>query len=115
MIDDRDNRFHGDTSATFLIGQVDALGTELVQKTREALERAIAVCRPGAEFKMIGDAIKCGLLLVSCRFSIGWKNTHSSTGNASEVADGKFGISEDFCGHGIGTSFQWGDRALSLF
>jgi methionine aminopeptidase len=67
---------------------------DLIDKTREALNNAIALCKPGVEFKMIGDAI---------RYFIESTNSMPQQLTCySETADGKYGISEDFCGHGIG-------------
>ena len=49
--------FYGDNSDTFLLGNVDKNGVKLVSTTREALAVAIDVCRPGAKFSSIADAI----------------------------------------------------------
>ena len=49
---------HGDTSRTFLVGDVDAPGRALVQATEEALRAGIAVCGPGVPLNRIGDAIR---------------------------------------------------------
>ncbi|RKP36523.1 peptidase M24, structural domain-containing protein, partial [Dimargaris cristalligena] len=51
------NGFHGDTSRTFLVGQVDSPGRHLVQVTEEALEKAIAICAPGIPLSHIGATI----------------------------------------------------------
>ncbi|MFV1958404.1 MAG: M24 family metallopeptidase, partial [Planctomycetota bacterium] len=40
--------FHGDTSRTFLVGEVDAEARRLVEDTFEAMRGGIAACRPGA-------------------------------------------------------------------
>lgn len=48
---------HGDCSKTFLVGDVDKDGKRLVSTTEECLEIGIAVCKPGAKFSEIGDAI----------------------------------------------------------
>jgi len=48
---------HGDCCGTFLVGNVDEKGRKLVEGTREALERSIAVCRPGVPVKEIGRVI----------------------------------------------------------
>ncbi|KAH8118848.1 methionyl aminopeptidase [Phellopilus nigrolimitatus] len=74
--------FHGDTSQTFLVGDVDRLGKELVQSASEALEAGIHVCGPGVPFKAIGSAI----------------HRYAKSRNLS--------ISEQFTGHGIGTVFH---------
>ncbi|KAI0696824.1 methionine aminopeptidase [Cytidiella melzeri] len=74
--------YHGDTSRTFLVGQVDNLGKELVQITEQALEAGIAACAPLRPFRDIGKAI------------------HS-------VVRGKnFSVSSAFTGHGIGSVFH---------
>ncbi len=49
--------FHGDTSATFLVGEVDEQGRMLVGETRRALEAGMAVCGPGVPFREIGRVI----------------------------------------------------------
>src|SRR5687767_15010509 len=73
---------HGDTNATFLVGDVDDESRRLVEVTRECLERAIAVVRPGVPFNEIGRAIQ----------------THAE-------ANG-FGVVRSFVGHGIGEQFH---------
>ncbi|KAI8360354.1 peptidase M24, structural domain-containing protein [Mortierella sp. GBAus27b] len=74
--------YHGDTSATFLVGNVDQAGRDLVERTKEALDAAIAVCGPGVPLKRIGKTIQ-------------------------DIADGyHYTISEQFSGHGIGKEFH---------
>ncbi len=51
------NGYHGDTSKTFILPDVDNEGRELVEVTKEALERGIKVCGPGMPFDGIGRAI----------------------------------------------------------
>ncbi len=73
---------HGDTNATFLVGEVDDESRRLVEVTRECLDRAIAVVRPGSPFNAIGQAIQ-------------------------EHAEGNgFGVVRSFVGHGISTQFH---------
>lgn len=48
---------HGDTSATFFVGEVDAASKKLVQVTRECLEIGIAHAKPGRPVGDIGRAI----------------------------------------------------------
>ncbi|KVH97615.1 Peptidase M24A, methionine aminopeptidase, subfamily 1 [Cynara cardunculus var. scolymus] len=76
------NGYHGDTSKTFLCGNVDDATKRLVKVTEECLERGIAVCKDGALFRKIGKRI-------------------------SEHAE-KFGygVVERFVGHGVGTVFH---------
>ncbi|TPX72681.1 hypothetical protein SpCBS45565_g00071 [Spizellomyces sp. 'palustris'] len=74
--------FHGDTSETVLIGDVDEKGELLTLATKEAMEIAINVCKPGVPLNMIGKVI-------------------------SEYARKKgYSSSRDFCGHGIGRQFH---------
>lgn len=74
--------YHGDTSATFLVGNVDKAGKELVERTQESLDEAIAICKPGVPLNQIGKTIQ-------------------------KIAD-RYGysISEQFSGHGIGKEFH---------
>ncbi|KAF9058181.1 methionyl aminopeptidase [Panaeolus papilionaceus] len=74
--------FHGDTSQTFLVGNVDEPGRELVEITNMALEQAISICQPGRPFKDIAQAIQD---------LIGNKN---------------YSVSPQFTGHGIGKVFH---------
>ncbi|XP_009572137.1 PREDICTED: methionine aminopeptidase 1D, mitochondrial, partial [Fulmarus glacialis] len=51
------NGYHGDTSETFLVGNVDKSGQKLVEVARKCRDEAIAACRPGAPFSVIGNTI----------------------------------------------------------
>ena len=73
---------HGDTNATFLVGDVDEESRRLVRVTRECLDLGIAAVRPGGQVRDIGRAIQ----------------THAE-------ANG-FGVVRSFVGHGIGTTFH---------
>ncbi len=75
---------HGDTNATFLAGEVDEETRLLVERTREALDRAIKAVRPGRRINVIGRVIES----YARRFG--------------------YGVVRDFTGHGIGTSFHSG-------
>jgi methionyl aminopeptidase len=75
---------HGDTNATFLAGDVDEESRLLVERTREALDRAIAAVRPGRRINVIGRVIES----YAKRFG--------------------YGVVRDFTGHGIGTAFHSG-------
>ncbi|NXE46541.1 MAP12 aminopeptidase, partial [Casuarius casuarius] len=57
------NGYHGDTSETFLVGNVDKSGQKLVEVARKCRDEAIAACGPGAAFAVIGNTIRhrtCG-------------------------------------------------------
>ena len=76
--------YHGDSNQTFLVGNVKPEVVELVERTREALNRGIAVVAPGREVNLIGRAIES----YAKRFG--------------------YGVVRDFTGHGIGESFHSG-------
>jgi len=74
--------YHGDTSATFAVGNVSADAKKLMEVTEHAMEDGIAAAVPGAYFGDIGSAIQ-------------------------ELADEfGYGIVREFCGHGIGRGFH---------
>jgi len=82
---------HGDTSCTFLVGEVDPVSTMLVHETRTALYDALATVRPGAPFNAIGKAI----------------DTHAEKHG--------LGVVRDFIGHGVGTEFHSNLQVLHYF
>src|SRR5439155_5812145 len=49
---------HGDTNATFFVGEVDDESRKLVEVTRECLQAGIAAVQPGATVRDIGKAIQ---------------------------------------------------------
>jgi methionyl aminopeptidase len=75
---------HGDTNATYLVGDVDEESRLLVERTEESLRRAIKTVRPGREVNVIGRVIES----YAKRFG--------------------YGVVTDFTGHGISTSFHSG-------
>ena len=75
---------HGDTNATFLAGDVPEETRLLVERTKEALDRAIKAVKPGREVNVIGRVIES----YAKRFG--------------------YGVVREFTGHGIGTSFHSG-------
>jgi methionyl aminopeptidase len=75
---------HGDTNATFLVGDVDEESRLLVERTREALNRGIKAVKPGRKVSIIGRVIES----YAKRFG--------------------YGVVRDFTGHGIATSFHSG-------
>ena len=51
-------RYHGDTSATVMVGDnVDLLGRSLISHTKNALDLGISCCGPGQPFNEIGKLI----------------------------------------------------------
>jgi methionyl aminopeptidase len=75
---------HGDTNATFFAGNVDEESRLLVERTREALDRAIRAVKPGRTISVIGRVIES----YAKRFG--------------------YGVVRDFTGHGIGSAFHSG-------
>ncbi|ACY98660.1 methionine aminopeptidase, type I [Thermomonospora curvata DSM 43183] len=75
---------HGDTDATFLVGEVDEESRLLVERTREAMMRGIRAVAPGRAINVIGRVIES----YARRFG--------------------YGVVRDFTGHGIGTTFHSG-------
>jgi methionyl aminopeptidase len=73
---------HGDTDATYLVGDVDEESRLLVERTREAMMRGIKAAVPGRQINVIGRVIES----YAARFG--------------------YGVVRDFTGHGIGTEFH---------
>ncbi|WRT66407.1 methionine aminopeptidase, type I [Kwoniella shivajii] len=76
------NGYHGDTSATFILSEVDKPGRDLVEATKEALEIGIKACGPGKRYKDIGGEIE------------DFARRHG------------FSVNGQFSGHGIGKIFH---------
>jgi methionyl aminopeptidase len=75
---------HGDTNATYLAGDVSEENRLLVERTREALRRAIKAVAPGRQLNVIGRVIES----YAKRFG--------------------YGVVRDYTGHGIGRTFHSG-------
>ena len=50
--------YHGDCSETFLVGNVDEAGQQLVKVTHDCWQAAIEYCKPGQPFSGIGKIIE---------------------------------------------------------
>ena len=75
---------HGDTDATFCVGNVSEEARLLVERTREAMMRGVRAIAPGRPLNAIGRVIEA----YAKRFG--------------------YGVVRDFTGHGIGESFHSG-------
>ncbi|HIW29992.1 MAG TPA: type I methionyl aminopeptidase [Candidatus Luteococcus avicola] len=75
---------HGDNCFTFFCGDVDADSKLLTQRTQEAMNRAIKMCRPGRPLSVIGRVIES----YAKRFG--------------------YGVVRDYTGHGVHTAFHSG-------
>ena len=74
--------WHGDTSRMFTSGTIPRKAERLIEVTYEALQRGIAVVKPGAMTGDIGATIQAYARSERCS------------------------VVEDFCGHGLGQSFH---------
>jgi len=74
--------FHGDTSRTFCVGKVSVKAKNLVEITKEALERSIKILKPGIFLGDIGFEIQ------------------------NFVEKNGYSVVRDFCGHGVGRNFH---------
>ncbi|MFI5846129.1 type I methionyl aminopeptidase [Catenuloplanes sp. NPDC051500] len=75
---------HGDTDATFVVGDASEEARLLVERTHEAMMRGIKVVAPGRPINVIGRVIES----YAKRFG--------------------YGVVRDFTGHGIGETFHSG-------
>lgn len=50
--------FHGDLNETYPVGRIDEESQKLIQTTRECLDNAIKLCKPGTLFRDLGRAIE---------------------------------------------------------
>ncbi len=78
------NGMHGDLNATFIVGEGRPEVVDLVERTREALNRGIKAVAPGRAVNIIGRAIES----YAKRFG--------------------YGVVRDYTGHGVGEVFHSG-------
>ncbi|TFK29911.1 methionine aminopeptidase [Coprinopsis marcescibilis] len=50
--------YHGDLNGTYPVGNIDEESAKLIRTTRECLDAAIKLCKPGALFRDLGKAIE---------------------------------------------------------
>ncbi|KAL1914529.1 uncharacterized protein VTP21DRAFT_8243 [Calcarisporiella thermophila] len=74
--------FHGDLNETYCVGEVDAESQKLVDTTRECLEKAIAIVKPGTLYRDVGPVIE----------------KHAKSRG--------FSVVRTYCGHGIHKLFH---------
>jgi methionyl aminopeptidase len=80
--------YHGDTSKMFVIDEVPAHVTRLIDVTRQCLYRAIEIVRPGTRLGDIGHVIQ------------------------SLAESNHFSVVREYCGHGIGRIFHEDPQVL---
>jgi len=78
------NGVHGDSNVTFIVGEAKPEVIDLVERTRESLNRGIKSVAPGRQVNVIGRAIES----YAKRFD--------------------YGVVRDFTGHGVGEAFHSG-------
>ena len=78
------NGVHGDTCMTFGVGELDQASADLMERTREAMDRGIKAVRPGRQINVIGRVIEA----YAGRFG--------------------YGVVRDYTGHGVGPAFHSG-------
>ncbi|KAJ1860932.1 Methionine aminopeptidase 1 [Coemansia sp. RSA 486] len=74
--------FHADLNKTYFVGNVDEQSKKLVKTTRECLQKAIDMVKPGVRYRDLGSAIE-----------------------AHAAANG-FSVVRTYCGHGVGKMFH---------
>ena len=75
---------HGDTNATYGVGQIDEESALLIERTHNSMMRAIKAVRPGREVNVLGRVIES----YAKRFN--------------------YGVVRDYTGHGVGEAFHSG-------
>jgi methionyl aminopeptidase len=75
---------HGDTDATYPVGEIDEASRLLIERTQEAMHRGIRAVKPGRQVNVIGRVIEA----YAQRFG--------------------YGVVREFTGHGIGVPFHSG-------
>ncbi|KAJ7097956.1 peptidase M24, structural domain-containing protein [Mycena belliarum] len=74
--------YHGDVNATYPVGKIDDESAKLIRTSRECLDKAIELCKPGALFRDIGKIMQ----------------PHARSNGCSSV--------RTYTGHGINTLFH---------
>jgi methionine aminopeptidase len=49
--------YHGDLNETYPVGRIDDDAKKLIRTSRQCLDEAIKICKPGALFRDIGKAM----------------------------------------------------------
>ena len=80
---------HGDTNATFFVGNVDPASQQLVRVTEECMWHGIEAVRPGRPISDIGKAIE------------------------AHAKKHRYGVVRAFIGHGIGEQFHTDSRCCT--
>ena len=74
--------WHGDTCRTYFVGDASVKATRVAQVAKEAMDRAIAIIRPGVTFGHLGRVCE------------------------EYVNSQRMGVVKGYCGHGIGQEFH---------
>ena len=90
--------FHSDLNATYPVGTVDDDSAKLIRTTRECLDAAIRVCKPGALFRDIGKAMSVPLVAHAFRL-LTWSSEPIARANNCAVV-------RTYTGHGVNDLFH---------
>ena len=82
---------HGDCSATFPVGKIDAASEQLLRVTRECMMLGIEAVKPGLPINVIGRAIE------------------------DHARRHGYGVVQSYCGHGIGEIFHLEPQVTHTF
>lgn len=74
--------YHADLNETYLVGECDKESKALLHCAYQALQKAIAICKPGTLYKQVGNVIN------------------------QYVDSQKMSVVKTYCGHGIGELFH---------
>ncbi len=85
------NGVHGDTNATFAVGNISDVDAQLIKVTEECMWLGIEAIKPGVQINQIGKAIE----------------THAKKY--------KYGVIRSFIGHGIGENFHTDIQVLHYY
>lgn len=89
---------HGDLNATYPVGKVDEASLDLIKTTKQSLDEAIAICKPGALYRCVGVCRNCW----SRRLTV-FLLVFRDIGNKIEsiVKPKGYSIVRQYTGHGI--------------
>lgn len=76
------NKYHSDMAETYMIGSVSGEHKKMVNTTKDCIDKAISICKPGANYSDIGSIVE------------------------KIAKDNGFCVIEKYGGHGIGTELH---------
>jgi methionyl aminopeptidase len=64
--------FHGDLNETYPVGRIDDDSQKLIQTTRECLDKAIKLCKPGTLFRDLGKVMYVSPFIMGCGYHVNY-------------------------------------------